>query len=341
MGRWTTSSADAPQPSIRRARGPGAGPARARTGPLARCDRTTGRRTDRALRRGPRLPQRHRQAPAQAPPAARGRGSRAARPGLRRCDTAPGTEPRRRRGPGLLVEGREPAPPRASARGSSWPSWSSTSTSSRPPTRSPTDRAERAPRASTLARRTPSSSRASSTRGCASATRRSNTAASSPTRSARGSWAFGCDVCSGGLPLGPPRPRPRRAVRSAAGVRLGGGRSGETLEGLLAWGDRPAEGREAHFAEAFRGSPLRPAGAGRDREERRHRPRERPTDRGREALLRALERAAQPLVRAAAAWSLVRAHEGDDGVRAALDAAIRNETDAAAAADMRTSLERG
>ena len=141
--------------------------------------------------------------------------------------------------------------------------------------------------------------------------------------------------------MGLPRPRPRRAVRSAAGVRLGGGAPGETLEGLLAWGDRPAEGREAHFAEAFRGSPLRRPGPDGIARNGAIALASAPTDRGREALLRALERAAQPLVRAAAAWSLVRAHEGDDGVRAALDAAIRNETDAAAAADMRTSLERG
>lgn len=159
-------------------------------------------------------------------------------------------------------------------------------------------------------------------------------------REGLGPWAFGCDVCSEVCPWGSKAPdlAERFGLRPEFGPDAGA--PGETLEGLLAWGERPAEGREALFAEAFRGSPLRRPGPDGIARNGAFALAGAPADRGREALLRALERAAEPLVRAAAAWSLARAHRGDHGVGAALDAALRNEPDEAAAQDMRTSLER-
>ena len=124
-----------------------------------------------------------------------------------------------------------------------------------------------------------------------------------------GSWVFGCDLCSEVCPWG------RRAPDREASL----GTHRAIAEGsLVAW----LESGEA-FLETFTGSPLR----------RPHREGlarnaalalcNAPSDRGREALLRALEGDTSGMVREAAAWSLRRTHGSDHGVPDALDRARR------------------
>lgn len=155
-----------------------------------------------------------------------------------------------------------------------------------------------------------------------------------------GPWAFGCDVCSEVCPWGSKAPdlAERFGLRPELGPEAGS--PGDTLAGLLAWGSAPMSNREEAFAEAFRGSPMRRPGPDGIARNGAIAMAGAPSERGRAALLEALEHAAAPLVRAAAAWALGRAHAEDRGVNDALDAAARREPDDAAASDMRISRER-
>jgi len=138
-------------------------------------------------------------------------------------------------------------------------------------------------------------------------------------------WVFGCDVCSEVCPWG--RSAPDVSARYGVHPALAEG-------GLVRWlsvGDE--------FLASFEGSPLRrPGRAGLARNAAiglGHRP----SEEGRRALLQALDFDPEPLVREAAAWSLSRGFGADHGTRAALEAALARETDSAAQADIRASLD--
>lgn len=159
-------------------------------------------------------------------------------------------------------------------------------------------------------------------------------------RESIGPWAFGCDVCSEVCPWGSKAPdlAERFGLRPEFGDAAG--EEDETLATLLSWSWRQGDDRPAAFAGAFQGSPLRrpgPDGLARNAAIALG---STGSDRGREALLLSLERAASPLVRAAAAWALARRYGEDPGVTGALDAARSREPDDHAAADMDVSRAR-
>jgi epoxyqueuosine reductase len=144
-------------------------------------------------------------------------------------------------------------------------------------------------------------------------------------RALLGDWVFGCDVCSEVCPWGERAPDSSERFGTHAAV-----------EGsdLADWLRTPPE----RFGEIFRGSALQRArrdglarnaalvlGA-------------RPSERGRDALLAALEDRS-PRVREAAFWALARGHRDDALVRAALDRARGREPDPLARADMETTRE--
>lgn len=144
-------------------------------------------------------------------------------------------------------------------------------------------------------------------------------------RASLSGWAFGCDVCSEVCPFG-----------HGAPDRSGGHGTHPQVEGgsLVDW----LGVGEEEFSERFRGSPLqRPRRAGLARNAAlalaHH-----PSEAGRDALRSALARDPSPVVRAAAAWALDRAHGGDAGVRGDLSRAFEREDDAAAREDLGRTL---
>lgn len=155
-------------------------------------------------------------------------------------------------------------------------------------------------------------------------------------REQTGPWAFGCDICSEVCPWGSKAPnlaerfgtRPEWQDEKAA--------DGEVLARMLLTGDEP----EAQHAARYQGSPLRRPGRVGIARNAAIALAHAPSERGRDALLTALERDPSYLVRAAAAWALTRAHPGDAGVGAALDRARSAEPDDSATADIETSLRR-
>lgn len=147
-------------------------------------------------------------------------------------------------------------------------------------------------------------------------------------RPALGPWVFGCDVCSEVCPWGRSAPDASARLGTLAALEQG------TLARWL--------GLDAGaFEREFQGSPLRrPGRAGLLRNAALVLG-NRPSEAGRAALLRALEDG-EPLVRAASAWALARAHGREAGVAAALEAAAGREVDPGAAADLaRTRAELG
>ena len=155
-------------------------------------------------------------------------------------------------------------------------------------------------------------------------------------REQTGPWAFGCDICSEVCPWGSKAPdlgqrfgtRPEWQDENAA--------EGETLASMLLTGDQP----EGQHAARYQGSPLRrPGREGLARNAAVALGNE-PTERGRDALLTALETDPSPMVRAASAWALSRAHASDAGVPAALDRGLARETAVEARADIEISRER-
>ena len=134
-------------------------------------------------------------------------------------------------------------------------------------------------------------------------------------------WAFGCDVCSEVCPWG--HKAPERGALFGTHRQVEGG-------GAVEWLRVPEEA----FASRFEGSPLRrPGRAGLARNAAIVLG-NRPAEQGREALLAALEGDSSAVVRETAGWSLARAHRGDAGVAARLEAAARREPDPDAARDL-------
>ncbi len=146
-----------------------------------------------------------------------------------------------------------------------------------------------------------------------------------PVRERMGPWAFGCDVCSEVCPWG----------KAAPDLSGRWGDSPSLVEGgLLRWlaerDPRPP------WADA---TPLRRPGTGGLARNAAVALAHTPSDEGRAGLLGALEDHPHGPVRAAAGWSLARAHGEDEGVRAALQRAAQRETDPAVAQDLRVSLD--
>lgn len=142
-----------------------------------------------------------------------------------------------------------------------------------------------------------------------------------------GAWAFGCDVCSEVCPWGSAAPD--------LAERFGTHRAVAESD-LTQWIELRAPAESSAW---LAGSPLQRAGrAGLARNAAialaRH-----PSERGAAALLRALSFDPSALVREAASWALLRAHGTASASRAAVALALARETDAAARADMRRSLE--
>lgn len=153
-------------------------------------------------------------------------------------------------------------------------------------------------------------------------------------REKNGAWAFGCDVCSEVCPWGSKAPD----VSTRYGIRPEF--DAEGLDGaVLAEMVREGVGEEDAAQERYFGSPLKRPGADGRARNAAIASGHVPTEAGREALVEALG-AERAMVRAAALWALARAHLGDRGVRDILSRALAREPDAAAALDMRTSLDR-
>jgi epoxyqueuosine reductase len=143
-----------------------------------------------------------------------------------------------------------------------------------------------------------------------------------------GPWVFGCDVCSEVCPYGTKAPDNSERFGTHSALELGG------AAGPLA---RWLEERDS-FSQTFNGSPLQ-------RPKREGLARNAaivlgnlPSEEGRESLLKSLRLDPSPVVRASAGWAVAEAHAADEGVKAALDVALKREPDEEARADLETSL---
>jgi epoxyqueuosine reductase len=131
-------------------------------------------------------------------------------------------------------------------------------------------------------------------------------------RPAIGDWAFGCDICSEVCPWG------QRAGDFAPRF---GTHSAVADQGLVEWIEA-----EESLAGLIAASPLQRAGREGLARNAAIVLGNRPTDRGRRALLQALTFDPAALVREAAAWSLAQAHGRDAGTRESLERAAAAES---------------
>lgn len=140
------------------------------------------------------------------------------------------------------------------------------------------------------------------------------------------SWAFGCDVCSEVCPWGTHAPDRSASFGTHAEV-------GESS--LIDW----LTTRRADFDERFEGSPLRRPGRDALARNAAFAMAKHPSDRGRLALLQAMDEDPSPLVREAAFWTLAQSFGSDARVRERLDLALARETDPASREGMRSTLD--
>jgi epoxyqueuosine reductase len=126
-----------------------------------------------------------------------------------------------------------------------------------------------------------------------------------------GEWAFGCDVCSEVCPWGSKAPD--------VGARFGT-HAVLAEQGLVEWLEVGPE-----FEARFRGSPIHRPGRARIARNAAIGLGNRPSDRGRRALLRALSFDPSSLVREAAGWGLARGFGGEEAARLALEQAAKAE----------------
>jgi len=143
-----------------------------------------------------------------------------------------------------------------------------------------------------------------------------------------GEWAFGCDVCSEVCPFG--HRAPDRSELWGEHPGLEGARLADWLE----LDDAAARAR-------FEGSPLRRPGALGLARNAAVALGNAPSDTGRAALERALDRHPSAIVRETAGWALAQGHGKDAGVRAALERALDREPDPDARAALARHLGRG
>lgn len=147
-------------------------------------------------------------------------------------------------------------------------------------------------------------------------------------REANGDWVFGCDVCSEVCPWG--SKAPDLAERFGRSDELAAER---TLVELF-------ERRDLEHAERFRGSPLRRPGRDGIARNAAIAMAEVADDGARDALSRAVESDASPIVRAAAAWTLAYRYRSDAGVTETLDRVLARDPSDDVRDDLRRSLER-
>jgi len=139
-----------------------------------------------------------------------------------------------------------------------------------------------------------------------------------------GSWAFGCDLCSEVCPWGQGGPDHSERLGTHSMV---------AESSLVDW----LKTDSRSFATAFEASPLqRPKRAGLLRNACLVLG-NRPSEEGRQGLIRALDDPA-PTVRAAAAWGLLAGHGEDRGTRESVSLAMGREADTDALGDMSRSL---
>ena len=155
-------------------------------------------------------------------------------------------------------------------------------------------------------------------------------------REQTGPWAFGCDICSEVCPWGSKAPDLSERFGTRAEWQDDGAAEGEVLARMLLTGNDP----EGQHAAHYQGSPLRRPGRDGIARNAAIALGSAAAERGRDALLVALGSDPSQDVRVASAWALTRAHLGDDGVRAALDRARRQEEQGDARQDIETSLDR-
>ncbi|MFT7668727.1 MAG: epoxyqueuosine reductase [Planctomycetota bacterium] len=147
-----------------------------------------------------------------------------------------------------------------------------------------------------------------------------------------GPWVFGCDVCSEVCPWGTKAPDKSSLFGTHPMLEAEGDEPEDSP--IIAWLVESDD-----FRERFNGSPLQ-------------RPRREglarnaaivlgnlPSEAGRAALLQALANDDSPIVRAASGWALAHGYANDEGVPAALGAALGCETDEVALADLQRSLD--
>jgi len=162
-------------------------------------------------------------------------------------------------------------------------------------------------------------------------------------REKTGGWAFGCDVCSEVCPWGSKAPNlaERFGVRRELEEESANHPPGEALARMLEADLLAPEVSAERHRETYAGSPLRRAGAQGLARNAAIALGGTPGERGLDALKIAVAAAATPMVRAAAAWGLIRGHGKDAGVQDAVGKALASEEDEGARRDMEETLDRG
>jgi len=135
-------------------------------------------------------------------------------------------------------------------------------------------------------------------------------------REQMGDWLFGCDICSEVCPWANKAPDLATRFGSHKGIEQ------HSLTSLI---DPVLD--EAQFSSDFQGSPLRRAKSQGLARNAALVLGKRPSEEGRSALLKALQAHPSAFVREAAAWSLIRGHGQDTGVRDTVQTVMDKEED--------------
>ncbi len=155
-------------------------------------------------------------------------------------------------------------------------------------------------------------------------------------REQTGPWVFGCDICSEVCPWGSKAPDLSERFGTRREWQEEDAADGEVLARMLLTGHEP----EDQHAVRFQGSPLRRPGREGIARNAAVALGHSPTDRGLDALLLAVGQDPSPIVRAAAAWALTRAHRDDAGVETSLDRARSADASDETRRDVQVSMDR-